>query len=133
MIDRCYNKNTTSYIRYGSRGITVCDEWRGEKGFLNFYNWAMKNGYTDSLSIDRIDNSRNYEPSNCRWATLKEQQNNTRKNKYYEYNGEKLTLSQIAEKYNMSWSTLYHRLKKYNDIKVAIELPIKTNMCRYPK
>ena len=133
ILDRCYNKNTTSYIRYGGRGITVCEEWRGENGFINFYNWAMGNGYSDSLSIDRIDNSGNYEPSNCRWTTLKEQLNNTRKNKYYDYNGEKLTLSQIAEKYNLSLSTLCHRLKKYNNIKIAIELPIQTNMCRYPK
>ena len=133
ILSRCYYPKDASYERYGGRGIIVCDEWLGENGAVNFYNWAINNGYADNLSIDRKNTNGNYEPSNCRWADAKTQQNNTRKNKYYEYNGEKLTFSQISEKYNISWSTLYHRMKKYNDIKIAIELPIQENKCRYPK
>ena len=124
MIDRCTAHKHIHYKNYGGRGISICKEWLGEKGFINFYDWAMKNGYMDNLSIDRIDNSGNYCPENCKWSTSLQQQNNTRINHKIEYNGEKLTLSQIARKYNFNVSTLYNRIKKWKDIKKVIETPI---------
>ena len=73
---RCYNKNFHKYKYYGARGITICEEWKND--FLSFYSWAINNGYKNNLSIDRINNDGNYEPSNCRWATAVQQANNKR-------------------------------------------------------
>lgn len=69
---RCYNSNHHEFKNYGGKGIVMCDEWLGENGFSNFYNWALENGYKEGLTIDRIDSDKNYEPNNCQWITRSE-------------------------------------------------------------
>ncbi|MEY9980363.1 hypothetical protein [Lysinibacillus sp. RC79] len=124
---RCFDKNRKSYKDYGGRGITICDEW---KEFINFYNWSINNGYSNSLTIDRIDNDRDYELSNCRWTTRFVQNNNTRKNVYVEFDGERKTLSQLAREYELSPSTIKYRLNNGYEGK---ELVAKQNTIKKKK
>lgn len=81
MLNRCYFEENKAYELYGGRGIKVCEEWRGFDNFMNFYNWAMNNGYKEDLQLDRIDPNSDYGPNNCRWATatMNAQNQNIRK------------------------------------------------------
>lgn len=108
MLSRCNNPKNIAYSCYGGRGIAICKEW--EK--LNvFIEWAISNGYKESLTIDRINNNFGYFPSNCRWATYKEQENNRTNNRVIDYFGEQLTLSQLAEKLGLSAAALAWRIQ----------------------
>ena len=124
MMCRCYCKTIESYKHYGGRGIVVCDEWKGKGGFLNFYNWAISNGYSDNLSIDRIDVNGNYCPENCRWADIETQANNTRANKFIEYKGKKLSISQWSRELVINRNTLDKRLNSGWSVEDALEKPI---------
>lgn len=111
ILTRCFNSNHPNYKNYGERGITVCDEWRK---YAEFERWALNNGYDPnapkkSQSIERIDLDGNYCPENCVWADPKTQQNNTRKNVFVEYKGERKTLAQWAERFGIGYSTFMSR------------------------
>lgn len=109
--DRCGNPLCKRYADYGGRGITICDEW--EKDFTAFMEWALSHGYEESLTIDRIDVNGNYEPGNCRWIPLKEQNSNKRNNHFITFNGETHTLSEWSEIRGIPLRTIYYRIKAH--------------------
>lgn len=114
---RCKNPSEKDAKSYKNRGITVCEEWQSD--FMAFYEWAMKNGYSDSLTIDRIDNDKGYSPDNCRWITIEEQQSNKRNNVYISYNGKKYCLRRLCENIGFPYKTAhrrYMRLKKRGEV-----------------
>ena len=120
MIARCYKPNNNRYHRYGARGITVCAEWLEDK--TNFFKWALENGYKDDLSIDRIDTNGNYEPSNCKWSTAKEQSNNRLNNRYITIEGKTLTMAQWSDITGVKCGTIHARLKYGWDERRAVGL-----------
>ena len=105
MCGRCKNKNERYY--YG-KGISVCDEWKND--FISFYLWAMDNGYSDELTIDRINSNGNYEPSNCRWATYKQQNNNNCLNRIVTFKGETHTIGEWGDITGIGRDLLYERI-----------------------
>lgn len=119
---RCEDQNRKAYKDYGGRGITVCPEWRNR--FETFRDWALASGYQDDLTIDRIDNDGNYEPGNCRWATMKEQQNNRRNNRSLTMNGETHTESEWARITGIKVATISARLKYGWTIEKALTVEV---------
>lgn len=118
------NVNRRCYKDYGGRGISMCEEWND---YAAFEKWALANGYQDGLSIDRINVNGNYEPSNCRWADTITQANNTRKNRYIEYNGETHTLSEWSRITGISASAIRSRIDKRGwSVERALTVPQKT-------
>lgn len=122
MRERCNRVHHPFYRNYGGRGIKVCDEWND---FRAFREWAFAHGYSDKLQIDRINNNGNYEPSNCRWVTGKENANNKRTNRIIVYRGKTYTLSQLAEKIGMGKTTLKERLNRGWSVESAVEKPVQ--------
>lgn len=123
MKDRCLNSNSKIYKWYGGKGITFCDEWRD---FNNFYQWAINNGYNDKLTLDRIDGTGDYEPSNCRWVDYFVQQNNRSSNRFITYNGETKTMAQWCREYGFKWETIRDRVDKLGwSFEKAINTPVK--------
>lgn len=116
---RCTKTNNPDYTNYGARGIKVCREWND---YSNFYQWAMLNGYNKTLTIDRINNNGNYEPSNCRWITLQQQNRNYRKNIYFTYQENTLCLKDWTKQLGLNYQTVYMRIKRGTKIKNALEL-----------
>lgn len=123
MKQRCSNPNDPSYRIYGGRGIKVCDDWIK---FVPFRDWALANGYEDTLTIDRINPDGNYEPSNCRWATKKEQAHNRRHQVLLTYHGETKPLFEWATILGIEYKILDNRIRYHGfTVERAFEQPVK--------
>lgn len=108
--NRVFNKNDEHWLAYGGRGITMCKEWA--TSFEHFCAWAFANGYSENLTIDRIDVNGNYCPENCRWVTNAEQQRNKRNNRYYTYNGKTQLIPAWAKEFGVTDSTIRSRIRR---------------------
>lgn len=122
MKQRCFNPNNKGYKNWGGRGIVVCNEWKDN--YQAFYEWSMNNGYKEGLSIDRINNDGNYEPSNCRWADKITQCNNTRQNIKLSLNGKTQSIYDWCLEYNAPVKLVKQRIysKKW-DLEKALTTP----------
>ena len=113
MKNRCNNPNNHNYMHYGAKGIKVCKEW--EEDYKKFYNWAMENGYKENTekkyTIDRINNSKGYNPENCRLLSIQKQQSNRTNNRFITYKNETHTVSEWARKLGINPQTIFTRLK----------------------
>jgi hypothetical protein len=110
MLQRCQNPKAQEYERYGGRGISVCKEWK--ENFVSFCEWANANEYKEGMTLDRVNNDGNYEPSNCRWATRKEQAVNRSTNRYLSNGKEIHTVSQWADILKIPYTSVYGRVRK---------------------
>lgn len=119
MLQRCQNPKATKYPAYGAAGVTVCPQWQTFEGFYN--DMGERPACT---TIDRIDGSRGYEPENCRWATLAEQQSNLRNNVIIDYEGSQWTLAELARHLNLQVTTLAYRVKNWPEGRWA-EQPLR--------
>ncbi len=125
MLSRCYTKSATEYDRYGGRGISVCDDWRYD--YCSFMDWAMSNGYSDDLTIDRINNDSDYSPDNCRWVPFEKQLLNKSNNRLLSFNGQIKTITEWANEYNIDRRLLGSRIDRYGwPIDKALTTPVRS-------
>lgn len=110
MKDRYYNPNNSHFKYYGGKGITVCNEWKDN--FKLFYDWMINNGYEKGMSIDRIDNSLEYSPDNCRVIPFNKQSSNRTTNYAIIHEGVPYTVAELAKLLNVKSPTLYSRLRR---------------------
>lgn len=110
MIARTIYPSQAGYANYGGRGIKVCSEWLYD--FYSFKNWAMENGYQDHLTIDRLNCDGDYAPSNCKWSSRKEQNNNQRRTIKMTYCGLTKNLTEWADLLGVKYNTLHRRYKR---------------------
>ena len=123
MVHRCHSQDAHAK-RYWNRGIVVCDDWRNS--FEAFYDWAMANGFSDGLTIDRIDVNGNYCPENCRWVDRRTQANNRTNNKLLTHNGKTQTVSQWADEIGIKYQTLICRLcQRHWSVERALTTPVR--------
>ena len=122
MIARCEYEKHPYFADYGGRGITVCVEWHN---YVTFRDWAKSNGYSEQLTIDRIDNEKGYAPDNCKWSTMKEQQNNKRNNHYLTWNGETRNITGWSEITGIKKTTIRERINSGWSIEKTLTTPVR--------
>lgn len=119
---RCNNPNSKDYKHYGAKGISICTEW--ETSFIEFYNWAMNNGYKEGTSIDRIDVNGNYCHQNCRFVDSIVQANNRSNNHFLTHNGETHTIAEWSRITGIKYNTIIARINKLHwTIEKALSTP----------
>jgi len=123
MKQRCLNPKSTSYPNYGARGIKVCKEWSFSAAL--FCEWALANGYKKGYELDRINNDGDYEPSNCRFVTIKENSRNRRTNVYVKYNNKNVLLYDLTKELNINYFSVWYRVNIGWDLEKAINTPIR--------
>ena len=120
---RCENPHNHDYGYYGGRGITVCEEWHD---FANFMQWAERTGYQENLTLDRIEVNEGYNPVNCRWVTMHEQNRNRRNNVNITYHGVTRCLSDWAATFGINRATLWWRIFGCGwDVERAFATPVR--------
>lgn len=123
MKTRCYNHKSNKRLDWQNKGIVVCEEWKND--FKAFYDWAITNGYKDNLTLDRIDNNGNYEPSNCRWATYSDQNNNKNCVPKYKYKGTVFQQYETEKLFGIKRTTFQRRIYSGMSVEEAIERPVR--------
>lgn len=125
MMQRCFNPKNKRYIRYGARGITVCESWQYFPNFIA----DMGKRPSDGHSIERKNNNGNYEPGNCYWATRTEQDNNTSKSRFLDHDGKRLTVKQWSDLLGIGEKTIQSRVDHYGwSVSDALTRPVNQNM-----
>lgn len=119
MMSRCYNPLDSSYKNYGGRGITVCPKWKNS--MLKFYRYMGER--PSGMSLDRIDNDGNYEPKNVRWATRKQQNNNTRRTRFIKFNGKRMSMKMWGAEVGINCKCIQYRLNHGWTVKEALTTP----------
>jgi hypothetical protein len=126
IIDRCYNEKNKNYNRYGGRGILIYNDWI--INFKSFYDWCMANGYKEGLTIDRENNNGNYEPSNCRWVTMKVNARNKENTILITFKTQTKPIGEWCELLNFEYGTIYQRIFKLNQTpEIAFSKPSQRN------
>lgn len=123
MKTRCYNSKANNYKDYGGRGIKVCPEWKYD--YQAFSDWSKANGYSDTLTIDRIDNDGSYAPDNCRWITSFEQQSNKRSNRVLVIDGVANTVTEWGRIYGIDPQAIWARLNRGWSDEDSVKKPSK--------
>lgn len=125
MMYRCYKENSTSYKNYGAKGIDVCEEWHI---FENFYKDMFK-GYSDKLTLDRIDNNKGYSKENCRWSSYSKQNRNRKNNHIVIFKGRQMCLADAVDISGLNYTTVERRINQHGwDAEKALTTPVRKKL-----
>ena len=132
---RCYRKTSSKYANYGARGIKICDEWiEPGIGFDNFADWALNHGYSDELTIERIDVNKGYSPDNCKWIDRSEQIYNKTNTVWVDYHGEHVQLAVLCKRMDVPYQSIHFRLNHMGmSIEEAFDTPKRENVTEFAR